>query len=107
MSGLDSTLVKWKLIKEGVQWRGPYDVDSEDSAQIRYKLNDLVKYGPSVYKCIEGHAPAITQPQNYGLYTSSAITTLTGNGSNFFKRSKNSFCKGYFVGVFAFISILH
>ena len=84
--GLDSTLVKWKLIKEGVQWRGPYDVDSEDSAQIRYKLNDLVKYGPSVYKCIEGHAPAITQPQNYGLYTSSAITTLTGNGSNFFKK---------------------
>jgi hypothetical protein len=84
--GLDSTLVKWKLVKEGVQWRGAYNVDSEDSAQIRYKLNDLVKYGPSVYKCIEGHAPAITQPQDYGLYTSSAITPLTGNGSDFFKK---------------------
>jgi len=57
--GIDSTLVKWKLVKEGVQWRGEYATSSEDSSILRYKLGDLVKYGPSVYKCIEGHAPAI------------------------------------------------
>ena len=57
--GIDSTLVKWKLVKEGVQWRGEYVVSSEDSTQVRYKLGDLVKYGPSVYKCIEGHAPSV------------------------------------------------
>tara|TARA_R110000737_G_scaffold9791_7_gene25558 strand:- start:12649 stop:20751 length:8103 start_codon:yes stop_codon:yes gene_type:complete len=56
--GIDSTLVKWKLINEGVSWRGEYSTDSQDSTQIRYKLGDVVKYGPSVYKCIIGHAPS-------------------------------------------------
>jgi len=55
--GLDSTLVKWKLVKESFQWRGEYSTSSEDSSEVRYKLNDLVKYGPSVYKCIEGYTP--------------------------------------------------
>tara|TARA_B110000503_G_scaffold103755_2_gene154868 strand:+ start:12529 stop:20658 length:8130 start_codon:yes stop_codon:yes gene_type:complete len=57
--GLDSTQVKWKISKEGVQWRGLYAVSNQDSSTIRYKLNDLVKYGPSVYKCIVGHAPSV------------------------------------------------
>jgi len=57
--GLDSTQVKWKLLKDGVQWRGVYATSTEDSSVLRYKLGDLVKYGPSVYRCIEGHAPAI------------------------------------------------
>ena len=89
--GLDSTLVKWKLLKEGVQWRSEYDVSSEDSTQVRYKLGDLVKYGPSVYKCIEGHAPEKSAPASYGVYTSTAITNLTGNGSNFFKRELTAY----------------
>ena len=33
--GIDSTLVKWKLINEGVSWRGEYSTDSQDSTQIR------------------------------------------------------------------------
>ena len=56
--GIDSTLVKWKLVKEGVQWRGLYATSNGDSSVLRYKLGDIVKYGPSVYKCIEGHAPS-------------------------------------------------
>jgi len=55
---LDSTVQKWKLTNEGVQWRGEYATSSEDSSVLRYKLGDIVKYGPSVYKCIVGHAPS-------------------------------------------------
>ena len=75
---LDSTLVKWKLTKDGVQWRGEYAISSDDSTQIKYKLSDLVKYGPSVYKCIEGHAPELSSPVNYGVYTSTAIIPFGG-----------------------------
>jgi hypothetical protein len=57
--GLDSTLVKWKISKQGVQWRGEYVTSNEDSSEVRYKLDDLVKYGSSVYKCIVGHSPSI------------------------------------------------
>jgi len=55
----DSTERYWKLSQYGVQYRGKYTTFSEDSATVRYKLNDVVKYGPSLYKCIWGHAPGI------------------------------------------------
>ena len=77
--GLDSTLVKWKIAKEGVQYRGQYDISSEDSTQTRYKLNDLVKYGPSIYKCVRGHAPTIPEVVDLGVYTNTAITPFGGS----------------------------
>jgi hypothetical protein len=55
----DSTERYWKLSTYGVQYRGDYSTFSEDSTYIRYKLNDVVKYGPSLYKCIWGHSPGI------------------------------------------------
>ena len=55
----DSTEKYWKLLQYGVQWRGEYATDSQDSSQVRYKLNDIVKYGPSLYKCVWGHAPSV------------------------------------------------
>jgi hypothetical protein len=55
----DSTEKYWKLLQYGVQWRGEYATDSEDSSQVRYKLNDIVKYGPTLYRCIWGHAPSV------------------------------------------------
>ena len=69
---LDSTQIKWKVVKDGVSWRGDYAASSNDSSQIRYKIGDLVKYGPSVYKCIEGYAPSSLQDDlsTVNLYTS-------------------------------------
>lgn len=55
----DSTERYWKLLQFGVQWRGEYSTSSLDSSIIRYKLNDIVKYGPSLYRCIRGHAPSV------------------------------------------------
>jgi len=85
--GIDSTLVKWKLVKEGIQWRGLFDDRAVDSTEVRYKLNDIVKYGPSVYKCIEGHVPAAAyiDDSNLGVYTSSALAADATNGAVFDK----------------------
>ena len=55
----DSTEKYWKLLQYGVSWRGEYATESADSSQLRYKLNDIVKYGPSLYRCIWGHAPSV------------------------------------------------
>ena len=55
----DSTEKFWKIAQEGVQWRGDFATSTEDSSTLRYKLNDLVKYGPSIYKCNWGHAPTL------------------------------------------------
>jgi len=55
----DSTERYWKLLNFGVQYRGIYATESEDSSQVRYKLNDVVKYGPTLYRCIWGHAPSV------------------------------------------------
>lgn len=74
----DSTEKYWKITTEGVQWRGEYNVSSDDSTQVRYKLNDLVKYGPSIYECIRGHAPAIPDSVQYGVYQSTALTVFGG-----------------------------
>jgi len=85
--GIDSTLVKWKLVKEGIQWRGLFDDRAVDSTEVRYKLNDIVKYGPSVYKCIEGHVPAAAyiDDSNLGVYTSSVLAADATNGTVFDK----------------------
>jgi hypothetical protein len=56
----DSTLTKWTLVKEGVSWRGNYATSSDDSSTLRYKIGDIVKYGPSLYKCVVGHAPKLS-----------------------------------------------
>ncbi len=74
----DSTEVYWKLLQFGVQYRGEYNTSTQDSTQTRYKLNDLVKYGPSIYECIRGHAPSIPEVVDFGVYTSTGISPFGG-----------------------------
>ena len=74
----DSTEVYWKLLQFGVQYRGEYNTSTQDSTQSRYKLNDLVKYGPSIYECIRGHAPSIPEVVDFGVYTSTIISPFGG-----------------------------
>jgi len=74
----DSTEVYWKLLQFGVQYRGEYNTSTQDSTQSRYKLNDLVKYGPSIYECIRGHAPSIPEVVDFGVYTSTVISPFGG-----------------------------
>ena len=45
---------RWNIYSEGFDWKNNWDVS------IRYKLNDLVKYGGQIYVCITGHKSAVT-----------------------------------------------
>jgi hypothetical protein len=45
----DSTGELWQVYYEGIQYAGEW------TATTRYRLNDLVKYGGSVLRCVVGH----------------------------------------------------
>ena len=45
----DSTLSKWDIMADGVDWKGDWAVST------RYKVNDLVKYGGITYVCNTYH----------------------------------------------------
>ena len=50
--GLEADLEKWDILSEGFDWKGDWSVS------LRYKINDVVKYGGQSYICNEGHTSA-------------------------------------------------
>jgi hypothetical protein len=44
----------WEIFLEGIAWRGEYQTSTE------YRVNDFVKYGGTVYGCIETHTSGTT-----------------------------------------------
>ena len=52
--GLEANIVSWDLFSEGVDWKGPW------APNTRYKSQDIVKYGGTVYVCNQGHTSAAT-----------------------------------------------
>lgn len=55
-SGLEADQAHWDVFYEGIDYKGVWQ------SSIRYKANDLVKYGGSVLRCVVGHTsgPYIT-----------------------------------------------
>lgn len=45
----DSTLETWQVLHEGIEYRGDWD------NAVRYRVNDLVKFGGSIWRCTQGH----------------------------------------------------
>ena len=63
----DSSLELWEIVNEGIQYVGSWTVG------VRYRANDLVKYGGSLLRCTVGHtAGAYIDSTNF-------ITELPGN----------------------------
>ena len=52
--GLEGDLAKWDLFIEG------FDYKSDWAISTRYKVNDLVRYGATVYLCVTEHTSAAT-----------------------------------------------
>ena len=46
--GLDSTAAKWELVVEGIEFKGDW------TGTQWYKTNDIVRYGPNLYKAKRG-----------------------------------------------------
>ena len=52
--GLEQDQSKWQIFSEGFNWK------SDWTQTYRYRVNDIVKYGGTVYVCITGHTSAST-----------------------------------------------
>ena len=50
-NGLEQDQSKWQVFYEGVEYRGLWVTGT------RYRVNDLVKYGGTVFRCKKGHTP--------------------------------------------------
>ena len=48
-TGLEADQAKWDLYAEGLDWKGDWGVST------RYLVGDLVRYGPSTYRCKVAH----------------------------------------------------
>jgi len=47
--GLEQDILKWDLFSEGQDWKTNWAINT------RYKINDIVKYGGTIYVCNTGH----------------------------------------------------
>ena len=51
----DSTLETWKVVVDNIEYRGDHTVNTV------YRLNDLVKYGGSIFRCTDEHTSNLIQ----------------------------------------------
>ena len=52
--GLEDSQSKWDVVLEGIQYKGEWQ-SNLDSSGVRYKVGDIVKYGPTQWKCKTAH----------------------------------------------------
>ena len=50
--GLEIDILNWEVLNSGIEYKGIW------SSGTKYKLNDIVKLGPSLYKANVGHVPS-------------------------------------------------
>ena len=53
--GLENDTANWQIVNRGLDYKGQWSPSS-----VRYKVNDLVKYGAKVYICITYHTSSAT-----------------------------------------------
>lgn len=53
--GLENDTANWQVINRGLDYKGAWSGSS-----VRYKVNDLVKYGAKVYICVTYHTSSAT-----------------------------------------------
>ena len=56
-NGLEDDLSKWDVLLNGIRYVGGWQ-DSSDSTGTRYRVGDIVKYGPTLWRCKEAHTSA-------------------------------------------------
>ena len=52
IQGLEANQSDWEILSDNEAWAGSWSIGT------RYRVNDLIKYGGIVYKCIQGHTSA-------------------------------------------------
>jgi len=59
--GLEQDQDKWEIYFEGVEYRGTW------ATGTRYRVNDLVTFGGTVFRCKQGHTPGTDSSLNFNL----------------------------------------
>lgn len=52
--GIELNQINWEIIHNGIDYK------SSHTLSVRYKANDLVKYGANIWICLTGHTASIT-----------------------------------------------
>jgi hypothetical protein len=60
-NGLEQDQDKWEIYFEGVEYRGLW------ATGTRYRVNDLVKFGGTVFRCKQGHTPGVDSTLNFDI----------------------------------------
>jgi hypothetical protein len=60
-AGLEQDQDKWQIYFEGVEYRGVWTTGT------RYRVNDLVKFGGTVFRCKQGHTPGVDSTLNFDI----------------------------------------
>jgi hypothetical protein len=60
-NGLEQDQDNWQAYFEGVEYRGTW------ATGTRYRVNDLVKFGGTVFRCKEGHTPGVDSTLNFDI----------------------------------------
>ena len=58
-NGLELDQTKWQIYYEGIEYRGEW------STGTRYRVNDLVKFGGTLFRCKKGHTPGTDSTLNF------------------------------------------
>lgn len=62
-NGLEINSSNWELVHEGIEYKGAW------TDNFRYKINDIVKYGSYLYKCITYHSVGVSESFNFNYWT--------------------------------------
>jgi hypothetical protein len=58
-NGLEQDQSKWEIVYEGIEYRGVW------ATGTRYRVNDLVKFGGTIFRCKQGHTPGTDSTLNF------------------------------------------
>jgi hypothetical protein len=64
-SGLEADQSKWDEFNEGIEYKGDWN-----SGSVRYKINDVVKYGAGLWICVTQHTSSGTFQSQQGNWNS-------------------------------------
>jgi hypothetical protein len=62
-TGLEADLSKWTVVNSGIDYKGEWNVVNgvpQPGGTVRYKLNDIVKFGANLWKANTGHSSTAT-----------------------------------------------
>jgi hypothetical protein len=58
-NGLEQDQSNWEIVYEGIEYRGVW------ATGTRYRVNDLVKFGGTIFRCKQGHTPGTDSTLNF------------------------------------------